>query len=59
MAPGDDVSKPERTRRFLIVFTAVFAFAAGIVAAHDHMTLFVVMLVVVAAGWLVAAIANA
>jgi hypothetical protein len=58
-ASGDDVSKPERTRNFLIVFTAAFTFIAGVLAAHDQVALGIVMLVLVAAGWLAAAIVHA
>ena len=58
-ASGDDVSKPERTRNSLIVFTAAFTFIAGVLAAHDQGALGIVMLVLVAAGWLAAAIAHA
>ena len=58
-ASGDDVSKPERTRNSLIVFTAAFTFIAGVLAAHDQVALGIVMLVLVAAGWLAAAIAHA
>jgi hypothetical protein len=54
-----EVSKADRTRRGLIAFTAVFTFAAGELAAHGHMTLCAVMLVLLALGWLVAAIAHA
>jgi hypothetical protein len=57
--PGVEVSKAERTRRLLIVSTAVSTFTAGELAAHGHMTLFVVMLVLLALVWLVAAIAHA
>jgi hypothetical protein len=53
------VSKPERTRNSLIVFTAAFTFIAGVLAAHDQVALGIVMLVLVAAGWLAAAIAHA
>jgi hypothetical protein len=53
------VSKSDRTRNLLIAFTALFTFIAGEVAAHGHMTLFVVMLVLLALGWLAAAIAHA
>ena len=58
-APGDKVSKPERIRRVLIVFTTAFTFAAGVFAAQGHATIFVAMLVFVAVMWIVAAIAHA
>jgi hypothetical protein len=53
------VSKPDQTRRVLIVLTAGFAFFAGVVAAHGNMTLSLVMLGLLALAWLVAAIAHA
>jgi hypothetical protein len=43
----------------LVVLTAVFTFTAGEFAAHGHRTLFVAMLIVLALGWIVAAIAHA
>jgi hypothetical protein len=39
--------------------TAVVSFTAGELAAHGHMMLFAVLLIALAAGWVVAAIAHA
>ena len=51
--------KPERIRKSLIVFTAAFTFIAGVFAARGHLAICVVMLIVLAVGWIAAAIAHA